>query len=59
MPLPVGTMDLSHGSGASGPLGTSGKEFQANCGNRSLLAVDRELGVRKGREHSWGHSLQK
>ena len=58
MPLPLGTMDLSHGSGVSGPLGTLGKEFQANCGNRSLIAVDRraELGVRKGREHSWGHS---
>ncbi|ELR50041.1 hypothetical protein M91_10084 [Bos mutus] len=42
-------MDLSHGSGVSGPLGTSGKEFQANCGNRSLIAVDRraELGIMK------------
>ena len=41
MPLLVGTIGLSHGSGVSGPLGTSGKEFQANCGNRSLLTVDR------------------
>lgn len=58
MPVPLGTMDLSQGSGVSGPLGTLGKEFQANCGNRSLIAVDRraELGVRKGREHSWGAS---